>query len=47
MKDEGKKKMRMLIRNNKITTTIARVLKNHTKSIRGVKLDMQFLFLRQ
>ncbi len=37
----------MLTRNNKITTTIARVLKKHTKNIRGVKLDMQFLFLKQ
>ncbi len=26
--------------NNKITTTIARVLKKHPKSIRSVKLDM-------
>jgi hypothetical protein len=43
----NKNKMRILTRNNKITKTIARVLKKHTKSIRGVKLDMQFLFLKQ
>jgi hypothetical protein len=42
----NKNKKRMLTRNNKITTTIARVLKRHIKSIRGVKLDKQFLFLK-
>jgi hypothetical protein len=43
----NKNKMKMLTRNNKITTTIAKVLKKHTKSIRGVKLDIQLLFSKQ